>query len=145
MTPSEAKLLLSYHSGRNADTENPKWATGFLGSLRPYRGHLIEENSHEVIACIHVLAPSLTASPLIERNTVNDVMGIVHLGRAWGVNKRGMLRANSLIHEPDWRKLEEWVDIIAYTFIVVLDTDNAPEAYSAYDDYVRRDHDNDIR
>lgn len=52
MNAEDAKLLLSYHSGRNPDVENPKWAGGFLGSLRPFRGSLMEENFHEVMACL---------------------------------------------------------------------------------------------
>ena len=51
MTQDEAKEFLSFHSGRHSDIEHPKWENGFLGSLRPYKGILFEENFHEVIEC----------------------------------------------------------------------------------------------
>lgn len=36
MNKEEAKELLSYHSGTSEDIHNPKWESGFLGSLRPF-------------------------------------------------------------------------------------------------------------
>ena len=39
-----AKELLSFHSCRNDDINNPKWENGFLGSLRPFQGKIYEKN-----------------------------------------------------------------------------------------------------
>ena len=52
MDKNEAKELLSFHSTRNEDIDNMKWEKGFLGSLRPFRGELYEENLFEVIECL---------------------------------------------------------------------------------------------
>ena len=55
MDKNEAKELLSFHSTRNEDIDNMKWEKGFLGSLRPFRGELYEENLFEVIECLRAL------------------------------------------------------------------------------------------
>lgn len=51
MNIEEAKELLSFHSTRNSDIDNPKWENGFLGSLRPFSGELHNENFFEVMEC----------------------------------------------------------------------------------------------
>ncbi|WP_335993961.1 hypothetical protein [Fusobacterium polymorphum] len=38
-----AKELLSFHSCRNDDINNPKWENGFLGSLRPFQGKYMKK------------------------------------------------------------------------------------------------------
>ena len=137
MTQDEAKEFLSFHSGRHSDIEHPKWENGFLGSLRPYKGILFEENFHEVIECIRVLfAEPLAEDEQIDRSVVSDVMSIIHLGRAWGVYESGMLRRNGLIKENDWKELETWIDIISYTFMMVLDVGDCTEGLEEYDFYL---------
>jgi len=42
MDKEEALLLLSFHSTRNSDIDNPKWENGFLGILRPFKGELTD-------------------------------------------------------------------------------------------------------
>ncbi|MDF1755233.1 MAG: hypothetical protein P1U89_20760 [Verrucomicrobiales bacterium] len=134
MTPSEAKVLLSYHSGRNADIDHPKWETGFLGSLRPFRGYLLPENFHEVMACLRALAPEISQGGTIDREVVNDVVGILHLGRSWAIHPDGMLQRNNLISEADVARLEDWLDTISYSFMMVLDSDDPEEWFSQYED-----------
>ena len=55
MSIEEAKELLSYHSFRNENVEDPREINGFLGSLRPFKGELNENNFIEVMECMKVL------------------------------------------------------------------------------------------
>ena len=50
-----AKKILSFHSCRNDDINNPKWKNGFLGSLRPFQGKIYEKNFKEIIECLKTL------------------------------------------------------------------------------------------
>src|SRR5262245_37045603 len=111
MTPAEAKELLLIHSFAHPDIKHPKMECGFLGSLRPYRGHLVEESFHEVMAALRALAPTFH-QPTVDREVVGALWGICHLARSWGVHPDGMLRRNGLIQEQDIARLERWVDCI---------------------------------
>lgn len=128
MNETEAKELVLLH-GFAGDLENPKMATGFLGSLRPYRG-LDENNFHEVMAALRVLAPHFKSEKL-DREIIESLRGICHLARAWGVDPDGMLRCNHLIEEADWRRLEEWIEMISYAVFMLLESDEA----TAFDGY----------
>jgi len=66
MESDQAKELLSFHSCRNNDIHNPKWSEGFLGSLRPFRGELREENLIEVMECLKALKEEFLA-PAVDR------------------------------------------------------------------------------
>lgn len=135
MTKQQAKETLSFHSGRNSDIDNPKWENGFLGSLRPYRGKLNEASFHEIIMCLEVLGEDLIRDT-IDSNIVADIMGILHLGRVWGVYENGMLKRNNLISEKDAKTLGGWLDIISYTFMMILDTNNDAIAFEEYEHYL---------
>jgi hypothetical protein len=131
MTPQEAREALSFHSGAHPDTDDPRWQSGFLGSLRPFKG-LREENFHDVMCCLRVLGHSLQ-DRVVERETVAAVWGICHLGRSWGVHPEGMLRRNGLISQEDVDTLETWIDTISYAFLCLLD-DDEQEAFAGYQD-----------
>ncbi len=133
MNAEAAELLLSYHSGRNPDVENPKWTGGFLGSLRPFRGSLTEENFHEVMACLRVLADDLGDGETLDRGVVSDLWGIVHLGRAWALAPGGMLRRNGLISQDDQERLGSWLETISYAVLMLLDGAGAEEVFGDYD------------
>src|SRR5689334_13580086 len=97
MTPAQAKELLLLHAFCDPrSTEHPKAASGFLGSLRPYRGHLLQENFTEVMESLRVLAAELSGTA-VDREVVGALWGLCHLARAWGVAPEGMLRRNGLI------------------------------------------------
>lgn len=141
LNTEDAKLLLSYHSGRNPDIENPKWTGGFLGSLRPFRGSLTERNFHEVMACLRVLAVDLGDRETLDRDVVADLWAIVHLGRAWALAPGGMLRRNRLITEDDRERMEAWLDTVSYAVLTLLDGAGEEEAFGGYDhqQHVRED------
>jgi hypothetical protein len=130
MTPAEAREALLLHSTLHPDIGNPRWETGFLGSLRPFSG-LREENFHEVMAALRTLAESLRADE-VPREVVSSVMNICHYGRAWGLDPGGMLRGNNVISDVDVERLEDWVWTISYAFTCVLD-DAVDEAFHEYD------------
>lgn len=69
MNIEEAKELLSFHSTRNNDIDNPKWGNGFLGSLRPFSGEMHKENFFEVMECLNVLKDEFSG-PMIEQSMV---------------------------------------------------------------------------
>ena len=66
---------------------------------------------------------------------MDDVIAIIHLGRAWGVRKNGMLRSNSLITKYDWERLESWIEVISYTFMCLLEGSDNEAAFEEYEEY----------
>lgn len=132
MTEEEAKRLLMLHSfSIDEAIDHPKGQTGFLMSLRPYRG-LMEENLHEVMYALYILQKKLGPdAPHLDRDIVTAVWTMCHLSRAWGVHPEGMLRSNRLISDEDVCRLEEWIDMISYAFLNLLEG-NAEEAFFEY-------------
>ena len=130
VSPTEAREALLFHSGAHGDVDSPRWKYGFLGSLRPFSG-LREQNFHEVMGALRVLAPALEGE-LIARDVTAALMGICHFGRAWGIHPSGMLRRNGLISDEDVERLESWVWTISYATTCVLDG-AIDEAFHEYD------------
>lgn len=135
MTFDEAKhLLLANISPIDPHGDLLAEDEGFLPSLRPYRGQLVEKNFHVVMEALFVVGPSLSA-PLIDREVVKRLWTLCHLGRWWGVRREGMLRRNNLITEPDVERLQEWIDIIESTthcFLEGMDPAGAINQYAQY-------------
>lgn len=132
MNTNEAKELLSFHSARNSDIDNPKWESGFLGSLRPFRGEIYQENFIEIMECLRTLKDELSG-PTIEQGIVADIVGIIHMTRMW-VPPYGMLGSNKLLTEEQTKNLLACVDIIQTCFMYLLE--NAQEeAFADYEDY----------
>ena len=133
MNIDEAKELLSFHSGRNSDIDNPKWENGFMGSLRPFGGELHKENLIEVMECLKVLKGELSGSA-IDRNIVADIIGITYLTRIWA-SPGGMLGSNHLLTENQTKHLLTWVDIIEECLMYLLE-DAEEEAFLDYENYM---------
>lgn len=133
MNIEEAKELLSYHSGTNEDVHNPKWEYGFLGSLRPFRGKLYEENFIEVMECLNVLKDEFS-TPMIDKRMVSDIVGMVCFARVWA-SPEGMLGSNHLLTSEQTRKLLIWIDIIEESLMYLLD-DAPEEAFWSYNEYL---------
>lgn len=133
MTPTEAHELLQMHAGRHPNTNHPKWAFGFLGSLRPYSG-LRVENFHEVMACLKVLANELGSGATCDRELIAAIWGICHLGRAWGVEPGGMLRSNNLIPTEQVDRIDSWIAQISYAAFCLLDGCGTDVAFEHYDE-----------
>jgi hypothetical protein len=122
MNQQQAIEALCFHGGTHADVQNPRWTNGFLGCLRPYQGSLHEDNFHEVMAAIATLARvDGLAGPQMSHEVMAALWGIVHLGRAWGVQEGGMLRTNKLISDEDAEELEDWVWTISYAVLLALE------------------------
>ena len=138
MDIDEAKELLSFHSGRNSDIDNPKWENGFMRSLRPFGGELHKENLIEVMECLKVLKGELSGSA-IDRNIVADIIGITYLTRIWA-SPGGMLGSNHLLTENQTKHLLTWVDIIEECLMYLLD-DAEEEAFLYYEDYMNGEFD----
>ena len=133
MTSAEAKEMLLLHSFCDPrSAEHPKATGGFLGSLRPYSGHLVEENFREVMESLRVLAPELSGAT-VDRDVVGALWAMCHLARAWGVEPEGMLRRNALISAADVEILAGWVDTLSYATMCLLDGSGQEEAFHAYD------------
>ncbi|MCF2716249.1 hypothetical protein [Paenibacillus sp. 203] len=66
MNKQEARELLRCHSFIHDDLDHPKMQNGFLGMLRPFQGELLEDNFHELMTIIEVLADELE-KPSVER------------------------------------------------------------------------------
>jgi len=136
MEVSEAKERLSFHSGRNSDIRNSKWKNGFLGSLRPLQG-LNRENFIEVMECLRTLKDEI-AAPFIDREIVNDIVGITHLARTWA-SPQGMLGSNHLLTEEQTKHLLAWVDIIESCFMYLLEGDEE-DAFIDYELYLNDEY-----
>ena len=130
MKDHQAKEELSFHSGRNSNTDDPRWESGFLGSLRPYQGmDLVEENFHKIIECLRVIAPSLRNDDNLSRNLVSDISGILCLGKSWAVQKDGMLLRNKIISDMQAQQIDSWLDCISYAWMMLLDTQDESLAF----------------
>jgi hypothetical protein len=132
MTRNEAKDLLLFHSFSHSEApHDPRAASGFLGSLRPYRGRLDPSNLHEVMAALVTLASEFEQSEL-DREIVHALWSITHLARAWGLEPEGMLRSNRLISDDDIATLTAWVEAISYATWCLLDGVGIDEALEPY-------------
>lgn len=132
MTRDEAKELLLLHSFTHPSSpDHPRAATGFLGSLRPYKGRLDPANLHEVMAALVTLAPELERATL-DREIVSALWSITHMARAWGLEPEGMLRRNGLISDKDVEMLSDWVDAISYATLSLLDGSGLEVALEPY-------------
>ena len=114
-----AKELLSFHSCRNENIDDPRWENGFLGILRPFQGELNEKNFIEIMECLKVLAPEIQKEN-IDKNIVSDIMNIIHFTRNW-VSEGGMLTRNSKLTAEQTKYLLAWIDIIETCFIYLLE------------------------
>lgn len=127
-----AKELLSFHSCRNDDINNPKWENGFLGSLRAFQGKIYEENFKEIIECLKTLKMEIKKEN-IDKNIVSDIISIIHLTRVW-VSEKGMLGENNLLTNEQTKYLLTWVDIIESCFMYLLEG-ASEEDFLDYNDY----------
>ncbi len=132
MDIEEAKKLLSFHAGR-ADMEHREWRNGFLMSLRPFQGALVEEYFIEVMECLEVLKGEFSA-PLIDKEIIASVVGITCLTRMWS-SPEGMLGRNGLLTEEQNRLLLAWIDIMEECLFFLLDGVE-DEAFFSYHEYL---------
>ena len=132
MNTELAKELLSFHSCRNEDIDDPRWENGFLGILRPFQGELNEKNFIEIMECLKVLVPEIQKEN-IDKNIVSDIMNIIHFTRNW-VSEEGMLTRNNKLTAEQTKYLLAWIDIIETCFIYLLEdaSDIAFTDYTAY-------------
>ena len=133
MDKNEAKELLSFHSTRNEDIDNMKWEKGFLGSLRPFRRELYEENFFEVMECLRALKDEFSGIA-IEKDIISDIVAIIHYPRVW-LAPEGMLGSNHLLTEEQNKHLLAWTDIIESCFMFLLE-DDVEDAFIDYEDYL---------
>ena len=81
MTPAEAYDLLLAHSTMHPNDNHPVHSTGFLAMLRPYR-KLAEDNFHEVLQALRLLAPDLRNGATLDRQVMTALWAICHYARA---------------------------------------------------------------
>lgn len=138
MTEKEARELLLLHAFSHADAgDDARAETGFLGSLRPYRGVLNVVNYHSVMQALRVLAPKLAAGNEVDRELIAALWSICHFALAWGVHPEGMLRRNGLIADSDLRRLADWVLTISYATVSLIDGSGEDHAFAGYDERER--------
>jgi hypothetical protein len=84
MPEDEARELLLLHPFSHADAaDNARAETGFLSSLRPYRGVLTADNYHSVMKALQVLAPRLATGKEVDRELIAALWSICHFSLAW--------------------------------------------------------------
>ena len=137
MTFDEAKLLLTMHccGGTDHNGQRRVLNDGFLLSLRPYRGQLIEKNFHQVMEALVAVGESLRA-PQIDRELMSTLYALCFLGRHWALHPRGMLQRNNLIAPPEIARFELWVEVIESTIHALLSGIPLHHSLSAYTAYL---------
>ncbi|MGE6574596.1 hypothetical protein [Paenibacillus xylanexedens] len=138
MEREEAVMLLKCHSFSYDDLSHPKMEKGFIGSLRPFRGHLIKENFHELMEILRVLAPEL-ARPALDREIMAGLWGITHMARAWAVEPEGMLRSNNLISDEQVALMEQWLNLLSYAVMILIEGGGEEEAFWEYHQYLQEE------
>lgn len=134
MNKAEALVLLSFHSGRNSNIDNPKWVNGFLGALRKFDGSLLDKNFEEVMECLKVVAEEFK-NEKVDRNLLADVYGINYQTNLW-LSREGLLKNIPLEIR---NKLEEWMNIYSNVVALLLDysDESFEEVFAEYDDYLQ--------
>ncbi|OMF05407.1 hypothetical protein BK129_15610 [Paenibacillus amylolyticus] len=138
MEREEAVTLLKCHSFSYDDLSHPKMENGFIGSLRPFRGHLIKENFHELMEILRVLASEL-ARPSLDREVMACLWGITHMARAWAVEPEGMLRSNNLISDELVTLMEQWLNLLSYAVMILIEGGGEEEAFWEYHQYLQEE------
>ena len=118
---------LSFHCGSHPDIEDPRWAAGFLQTLRPYRGQLDSASMDHVVQCVDAIADHLKTSPKLNRSAMNSLWGIMTYSRAWALHPDGMLQRNNLIAPDDLSTLSDWLDDLAERVTFMLDGGHDPK------------------
>ncbi|WP_181151090.1 hypothetical protein [Paenibacillus sp. PCH8] len=119
--------------GHTAVSWDGRWIA--YGSLRPFRGQLHEENFHELMEILRVLAPEL-ARPSLDREVMACMWSITHLTRAWAIEPEGMLRSNHLISDEQVVMMEEWLNLFSYAVMILIEGGGEEEAFWEYQQYV---------
>ncbi len=116
-----AKRLLVLHGPGTFVTsvQSQFLETGFLGSLRPYKG-LQEKNFHQVMEALLTVSQSISALPQVDRDLVHAIWDICSTARLQGLSPHGLLQRNKLISQDDIARLTQWVEIIDVTTLEVL-------------------------
>jgi internalin A len=136
MNIEDAQLLLKCHAFTHDRIEHWKMENGFLGSLRPFRGELLEGNLHEVMAALRALSDELGRDQ-VNRELISSLWGLYHLARAWALEPEGMLRSNGLLSKAQIEMMETWLNLISYAVMILLENGGEEEAFHGYREYVR--------
>ncbi|WP_295154027.1 hypothetical protein [uncultured Ruminococcus sp.] len=142
MTKTEAMEILSFHSCRNKNVNDPRWEFGFVGRLRPSGGELNEDNFIQIMESIRILKDDLS-SDMIDKNLVYDITSIIHLTRVWCLPPSG--GPNSCINARDQEQLLLWVDIVEKTLFHLLDGADDDTAFQDYDSYLQDSNDQQLK
>src|SRR5437870_2228059 len=108
MTSEEARELLLLHRFGHPNVNHPKMETGFLGSLRHFRG-LNEDNFHEVMAAIRTLAPELQRPDVVDKEILSALWDMCWQASLIGLHSLGALQRNNIISLQEIEQLEDWV------------------------------------
>jgi hypothetical protein len=130
MDADQAKELLLIHSLSHPDRGHPKLATGFLGSLKTYRG-LREDAYHEVMQALITLAPQFRYGA-VDRDVIKALWSICDFGRQWGLHPTSALQRNHLISTAEAARLEKWIDAISQATLMLLDGADIATALGPY-------------
>ena len=120
MNQAEALEALQFHSGSHPDIESPRWANGFLGSLRPYQGQLNITAMRELELVLRTLAPILQQGERLPREPLSDFLAVIGYGQYWALSPEGMLRRNGLMEEKDVHTLTAWLAGFSLAFQMII-------------------------
>ena len=135
MSKDAARALLLYHSFMHKDVHHPKMEKGFLGMLRHFQGELIEDNFHELMLVIRVLADELNGEQkTVDKEIMSAIWGIAHYARSWGLHPDDWLQKNKLISKEQGTTLENWLDTLSYVMTSLLGGTDVETAFEFYEE-----------
>jgi hypothetical protein len=69
----------------------------------------------------------------IDKNIINSIWGICHLGRMWAIHPDGMLQSNKLINKQQASQIDNWLIDVSYVAFCLLSGTGSDEAFADYD------------
>ena len=132
ITPDEARAIILAQCEPDSGVGEPQT---FLGAFRPYRRVLPHDQFHSLMSALRALSPRLASGVLIDRQLVAALWTICHLTRMWALVDGSMLRRNNLIDADELKTLERWHDMLSYAVMILLESGDAVEAFSEYDNH----------
>ncbi|CAM3287147.1 MULTISPECIES: hypothetical protein [Saccharibacillus] len=137
MNREQAIERLKQHAfvyGENDPAGEAAAADGFLGMLRPFRGTLNEDHFHELMRILDMLADDLERESL-DRSVVSAFWSLCQYARAWAIEPDGMLRSNGLISDEQLQRMAQWIDMLSYAVMVLLEGGGREDAFWTYNEY----------
>jgi hypothetical protein len=138
LSDTEAIELLKIHAAScENDTDDERMQSGFMCSLYHWNDKLNPENLKQVMACIKALGPSWSSGS-IPSHTMADLWTIIHLGNCYLHDLSRIQRRKQVLAPDELDVEEEWLDCIGSAVMAFLHFNDAPAAFSQYNEHIAK-------